>query len=388
MIWVLIASTHSDVGRGVATSLGSHRVPQPTPTQLVLLEVAGAAALGGYAINRVCFIAGVAIGVVVFAMALIPLRRRWLYQVAMSWLGLIRRRRVASRRPGFAGLLGDYQVESVPGGRRGGNIGVIRSSTTWCLPLVLGLEGVFNDDAAVPVDLLAGLLRIEDVPLSSVRLVTVTTPAHAVAGAPSGPAAPMTQLAARYCLLTLDTRRAAATIEARGGTEGAIHQILRRFAVHTEQMLATAGVTVRRLDENAAAGLFATFMGPSSPPSGRRGRQTAETWEDVRVGGTWSTVFAVTGPGADVTDRVLRLAAAAPTPVVTTSLVLQPTARSSKVQATMLVRISAPDSSPPQDAFRSLALLARAYDLVMQRLDGEQGQLLRATTPLGIGELS
>lgn len=361
-------------------------MPQPTPTQLVLVEAAGAAVLGGYAINRVCFVIGIAVGAVALAAAVIPLHRRWLYQILGSWLGLIRRRRAAARRPGFAGLLGDYHVESVAGGRRGSDLGVIRSGTTWSLPLVLGLEGVFNDDAAVPVDLLAGLLRIEEVPLSSVRLVTVTTPAHAVAQAPSGPAAPMTQLAARYCLLTLDTRLAAEPIGARGGTQAAIHQILRRCAVHTEQVLSTAGVTVRRLDENAVAGLFATFMGPSAPPSGRRGQHTAETWGDVRVGGTWSTVFAVTGSGPDVTSRVLRLAAAAPTPVVTTSLMLQPTARSARVEATMLVRISAPDSSPPQDAFRSLALLARAYDLVMQRLDGEQGQLLRATTPLGVGE--
>ncbi|MGI8679364.1 MAG: type VII secretion protein EccE [Jatrophihabitans sp.] len=363
-------------------------MPQPTPTQLVLIEVAGAAVLGGYAINRACFVAGIVVGVMALAGAVVPLHRRWLYQVQGSWLGLMRRRRAAAHRPGFAGLLGDYQVESVAGGRRGSNLGVIRSGTTWSLPLVLGLEGVFNDDAAVPVDLLAGLLRIEDVPLSSVRLITVTTPAHAMAQAPDGPAAPMTQLAARYCLLTLDTRRTAETIGARGGTQAAIHQILRRCAVHTEQVLATAGVTVRRLDENAAASLFATFMGPSSPASGRRGQQTAETWGDVRVGGTWSTVFAVTGSGADVTDRVLRLAAAAPTPVVTTSLMLQPTARSPHFEATMLVRISAPDLAPPQDAFRSLALLAQAYDLVMQRLDGEQGQLLRATTPLGVGESS
>ena len=128
-------------------------------------------------------------------------------------------------------------------------------------------------------------------------------------------------------------------------------------------------------------------MGPTSARLGTtRGSSTASRWGDVRVGGTGRPSSPSPAPGPDVTDRVLRLAAAAPTPVVTTALVLQPTARGARVEATMLVRISAPDSSPPQDAFSSLALLASAYDLVMQRLDGEQGQLLRATTPLGVGE--
>lgn len=361
-------------------------MPQPSKVQLVLVETVAAAVLGGYAINRVCFIAGVSVGTVLLLLAVVPWRRRWLYQVGLSWFGLMRRRRAAARRPGLAGLLGDHHVEAVTGGRRGSELGVVRSGTTWSLPLVLGLDGVFNDDSGVPVDLLVGLLQIEDVPLSSVRLLTLATPAHVAANAPAGPAPPMTQLAARYCLLTLDTRRAAESIASRGGTTAAIHQILRRCAVHTEQVLATAGVTVRRLDATAVSNLFGTLMGPSSPQVGRRAQQTVESWADVRVGGTWSTVFAVSGAGSDVPSRVLRLAEAAPTPVVATSLLLQPDAGRGRAAATMLVRITAPDNAPPSDAFRSLTLLARAYDLVMQRVDGEQGHLLRATTPLGVGE--
>ena len=64
----------------------------------------------------------------------------------------------------------------MPGGGRGEPIGVVRCGTTWSLPLALGLDSLFNDDAAVPVHLLRDLLRVEDVPLSSVRLFTLVTP--------------------------------------------------------------------------------------------------------------------------------------------------------------------------------------------------------------------
>lgn len=362
-------------------------MPQFARAQLILVEVAAAAVAGGYAARGAWLFAGTAVGVIVLAAAVVPLRRRWLYQVLGSWAGLVRRRRRVGRRTGLAGLLGDYAIESVPGGNRGGAIGVVRSGTTWSVPLALGLDDVFNDDPAVPVQVLAGLLQIEDVELSSVRLVTVTTPVQGAANAPAGPSAPLTPLAARYCVLTVDTRRAAEAVGARGGSQAAVHQILRRCAVHAEQVLATADLRVRRLDETAVAGLFGTWLGPASPAGGRRGGQTLESRHDVRVAGVWSTLFAVTGDG-DVTARVARLAAAAPTAIVVTTLVLQPAAgrRAGAARATLLVRLSAPEASSHEDAAHSLALLARAYDLVLQPLDGEQGELMRATTPVGVGE--
>jgi type VII secretion protein EccE len=366
-------------------------VPRPALTQLVLVELAGAAAAGGIALGHgrhgAWFVAGVALGALVLLLALIPLRGRWLYRVLLAWLGLrLRARRRAGDGPGLAALLGDYRVESVPAGSSGRTFGVIRDGTTWTVPLALGLDSVFNDDAPVPVHLLAGLLQVEDVALSSVRLFTLVTPARAGSGAPAGPAAPATPLAARYCLLTLDSLRAAEALAARGGGSPAVRQILRRCAVHAEQVLATAGITARRLDERAVDSLFATWLGPASTSSSRRGDQPHESWTDVRVAGTWSTVFAVTGAGEDVVDRVARLAAVAPTPVVGTSLVLRPAGGPGQVDATMLVRLSAPASLPQADAIDSLTLLAQAFDLVVHRVDGEQGTLLRATVPLGVGE--
>jgi type VII secretion protein EccE len=362
-------------------------VPQWTRTQVVLVELAAAAVVGGIAGGGVWLIAGGIAGVVLLAVAVLPVRRRWLYQVILSWFALQRRQRDAMRRVGLAGTLGDFEVTSVPGGSDGRRIGVVHSGTTWCLPLVVSLDGVFNDDAPVPIDLLARLMWVEDVPLSSVRLVTLTAPAQPPAHAPAGPVAPATPLAARYCLLTLDTRRAAEAIAARGGTQAAVHQILRRCAIHAERLLSTAGLTVRRLDENAVGALFATWMGPATPFAGQHPPQAVESWRDVRVVGTWSTVFAVTGDGADITDRIARLAAAAPTPVVATTLLMQPAGpRPDDVDTTLLMRLSGPDSVSEAGAVDWLSRIAEAFGLIVQRLDGEQGPLLRATTPVGIGE--
>jgi type VII secretion protein EccE len=358
-------------------------VPQPTKVQLVLLELAGAAVLGGLVFRGAWLIVGLAVGALLAATAAIPVSRRWLYQLVLSWFGLVRRRRRTGRRPGLAALIGDYTVEAVPGGTQGGLIGVVHCGSTWSLPLVLGLDSVFNEDPPVPVRLLADLLQVEDVPLASVRLFTLMTPARVPVHAPAGPGAPLLPLAARYCVLTLDTRAAADAVAARGGTPSAVQQILRRCAVQAEQVLSTAGLAVRRLDPGAVESLFASWMGPASTGGGRRSGQVAESWGDVRVAGTWSTLFAVSGPGEDLGERVARLAAAAPTSVVATSLVLEPDRNGPS--ATLLMRLSSPDTAPPQDAAKSLALLAQAYDLTVQRVDGEHGALLRATTPVGVG---
>ena len=47
----------------------------------------------------------------------------------------------------------------------------------------------------------------------------------------------------------------------------------------------------------------------------------------------------------------------------------------------MLLRLSAPDTAPHRERSGALALLAHAYDLTLQRMGGEQGALLAATTP-------
>ena len=159
--------------------------------------------------------------------------------------------------------------------------------------------------------------------------------------------------------------------------------------MHAEQVLATAGLTVRRLDENAVASLFATWMGPAASTATRRGRPGPRVVAR-RAGGRHLVDDLRDQParGDDVLDRVARLAAVAPTPVVGTSLVLQPDrAGGASVETTLLVRLSAPGVRPARRRRSTrCALLAQAFDLRLRRVDGEQGALLRATTPFGVGE--
>jgi type VII secretion protein EccE len=358
-------------------------VPHLTRAQLVLLELAAAVVAGGIAVGGVWRWAGVLIGAAVLALAVVPVHRRWLYQLGLSWVSMVRRRQLV-RGPGLQSLLGGYRVTTVPPGSQGTPFGVVRSGTTWTLPLELTLDGIYNDDSPVPVDQLTALLHVEDVPMASVRLLTVFSPAQLAGGAPAGPVAPPARLVSRYCVLTMDTTLAADAVAARGGTEAALHQILRRCALRAEQILAAVGVRVRRLDERAVTALFGVCIGPADlQPSGSR--PTSESWRDIRVAGTWSTSYAVTGTGGEVPDALARVASGAPTAVAVSSLMLQSTGPRTDVTATLALRLSGPGSSPDGAALAATVERAEAAGLVMQRLDGEQGRLLRATMPVGVG---
>jgi hypothetical protein len=252
------------------------------------------------------------------------------------------------------------------------------------------LDDVLNEDAPVPVRVLADLLQVEDVPLASARLLTLVVPSRGAATPDAdGARAPLGQLASRYLLLTLDGTRAANALAARGGGQAGLHQMLRRCVVHAEDLLANAGIEVRRLDEVAVATLFAAWLGPATTPSVRRPAHAVEGWTSVAVNGTSSTAYAVTGTGPDLGDRVQQLAAAAPTPIAATALVVGPGARPDTHVGSWILRLSAP--AVPEalvGVHASLSELAKPLDLMLQPGCGEQAALLRATMPIGAGTRS
>lgn len=390
---------------------GTGAVPRPAFAQLLGVELAGAAVVGGLALGGAWSVAGIAVGAVVALLFLVPVRHRWLYAVAASWWRWTLRRRGTA--PGLAGALGSYRVESIPGGRKGpaprapgtgavaapggsrgsgrgdgggtdaATIGVVRTGDVWTVPLLLGLDDVLGADAGVPLATLAELLEVEDVPLAELRLLTVSTPARVPPQAPTAPGPPVDQFAARYLLLAVDGRRAADALAARGGDRPAVEQVVRRCVVAAEQAMANVGVRVRRLDEGAVAGLFAAWMGPAAPTAGRRASQSVESWRDLRVAGTWSTSAVVSGPAAEVVERAQRLAAAAPTPIVASALVLRP-GRSGRVPAaTLVLRFSAPDTPAAAGAATAIGAAARGYGLSIRPFGGEQLPMLRLTSPVG-----
>ncbi len=359
-------------------------MPEFTRVQLVLLELAVAAFAAGFALHALWRWAGLGAAIVLGALAVVPLQRRWAYQLLLSYLGMVRRRR-SIRGPGLQSLLGGYRVVTVPPGRQGIAFGAVRVRTSWTVPLELGLDGLLNDDAPIPLDQLATLLRVEGVPLSTVRLVTLVSPARP--GVASGSLAGPPRLASRYCLLTLNVGAAPAAIAERGGSDAAVGQVLRRCVVRAEEVFEACGARVRRLDDTGVAGLFAVLLGPAaSPPDGTL-HPTVETWRDIRVAGTSSTTFAVVGTGADVTDRLAELAGRAPTATAVTTLVLR-LARRDELRTTLLLRISGPGTSSDRAAASEVEKLAGEVGLVLQRLGGEQGTLLGATTAVDVSERS
>jgi type VII secretion protein EccE len=355
-------------------------VPLLTRAQLVLLELAAAAVAIGLAVGGMWRWPAVAVALLLLALAVVAIQRRWLYQLALSWLSMVRRRQQV-RGPGLQSLLGGYLVVTVPAGSQGSAFGVVRAGTTWSLPLQLTYGAGDDPDAPVPVDQLAALLRVEDVPMASVRLLTVFSSRPAELGSGLTP----TRLMSRYCVLTMDTTLAADAVAARGGTEAALQQILRRCALRCEQIMATLGIDVRRLDEREVAELFAACVGVPGSSEGPLPR-TVESWTDVRVSGTWSTSFLVTGSRAtsDVAPAVARVAAEAATPVAVSTLLVRTVGPRAELNRTLLLRLSGPGSTDTAAVSATLAR-ARAGGLVLKRMDGEQGRLLRASTPVGVG---
>jgi hypothetical protein len=108
-----------------------------------------------------------------------------------------------------------------------------------------------------------------------------------------------------------------------------------------------------------------------------------ETWREVRVAGTWSTSFAVASANAGVNDRLTQFAGQLPAPVVVTSLVLQLLERD-QLCSTLVLRISGPGAAPDRITVSDVLSRAREAGLTLQRLDGEQGALLRYTTPVAV----
>ena len=360
-------------------------LPRATLAQLVLLEIAAGAVVAGLAGRRVWTIVGVAVGVVFAILSLVPVQRRWLYQSLTSRLRLAGRRGLQRRHLGLASLVGPYEVVDVASSG-GSPIAVIRAGNTWALPLELRQDSVFNDDAGVPLGGLASLLKIEDVDLASVRLISLVSPAVAAPSAPAGSGPMLARGATRYCVLTLDTMIAAAALAARGGSDAAITQILRRCAMRAEEVLANGRLSLQTLDDAAARRVLDSCLGPASTESDPSMAATSESTSGIRVAGTYSTTLVVGGSAATALHKLNEVIPYLPGRVASTALVLTPDRHRGGADSTLLLRVSLPyDRSATQIAGKVRTAVSKA-GLPVQRIDGEQGELLRASTLLGLTE--
>ena len=357
--------------------------PRFTLVQLVLLEVAAAAVLCGLAAEDGWVVVGVAIAALFVLLGLVPAQRRWLYQTLLSRVRLRVRKRRQRRFTGLASLAGPYQIVDVA--RAGGSpVAVIRAGTTWSLPLELRSDGVFNDEGGVHIDGLVSLLKIEDVPIASVRLITVVSPAVVPASAPAGPSGQLPLASSRYCILTVDTMLAAGALADRGGSEAAISQILRRCAIRAQEVLGTSRLRVHTLDQPTVRHILDDCVGPAAPMPDPRSAATAESATGIRIGGTYSTTVVV-GGGAEVAlARLAGISPYFPGRVAATTLMVTAGRHEDSACTTLLVRVStSADKSASALASQLRNVLSQA-ELRVQRINGEQSELLRASTPLGV----
>jgi type VII secretion protein EccE len=368
-----------------AATPGPALAPRFTVVQLVLLEIAAAAVVCGLAAKHGWQAVGIGIAALLLLLSIVPAQRRWLYQALGARLRLTGRKRVQRRHTGLASLAGPYEVVDVATSG-GAPIAVIRAGTIWAVPLELRQDSVFNDDAGVPLGGLESLLKIEDVSLASVRLLNIVTPAVVPSSAPTGPTPQLARDATRYCVLTLDTMLAAAALADRGGSEAAITQILRRCAMRAEEVFGGARLRVETLDESTAHRVLDNCLGPSAPVSTPAAAATAESASGIRVGGTYSTTVAIGGAAGVALARLVELLPYLPGRVAATSLILSPDRRRGGAQSTLLVRVSAPADRSVGDLNGQVRKLLSQAGLPVQRVSGEQGELLRASTPLGLSE--
>jgi hypothetical protein len=364
-------------------SAGTALRPRVTLVQLVLLEIAASAVVCGLAAGSGWAVVGVAIGALFVALGLVPVERRWLYQALASWLRLRCRRRRQRRFAGLASLAGPYQIVDVA---RAGDrpVAVIRADTTWALPLELRPDGVFNDDGGVALDGLVALLRIEDVPIASVRLLTVANPAVVPASAPSGRGPQLALASSRYCILTVDTMLATGALADRGGSQAAISQILRRCAIRAQEVLATSRLRVHTLDEPAVRSILDDCLGPPAPMHGPRGAATVESAGGIRIGGTYSSTLVVGGAAEVALARLAEVLPYLPGRVAATSLVLMAGRHEDDACTTLLVRVSTPADKSAGALAKQLRHVLSQAELRVQRVSCEQSELLRASTPLGV----
>lgn len=338
-------------------------MPLPSRTQLVLLEIAVGAALIAVAFDGIWLPLGVSAALVSIVLALVTVHGRPLHTVIRSWIGM-RLRRTGRPAKGSSRPRHAYRVVTVPSAGRGAAVGAIQGETTWSVPLALPLNQIFNQDPALDLSALATLLRIEDVPMSAVSVVSSMSPARAQ----------------RHLVLTLDTAHAASVIADRGGP-AAIQQILRRCVLRAEEVLHAQGVEVMRLPESNVAVAEAASVGQVAAGLDASLALTGESAAEVRMPDRISRAFVITG--ADATERLDELARTVSAPVVATAVVIQPDAARRFPMVMSLLRIS---GSPEvvQAASARLRTDAANLGVGVSLGSGEQLRLLQATTLLGI----
>ncbi|MGW6914069.1 type VII secretion protein EccE [Kitasatospora sp. NPDC054939] len=263
----------------------------------------------------------------------------------------------------------------------------------------------------LPLDVICSALRVDDITLESVQLVQHTQPApaphlpeqslaaRAYQQLPDGTATPGLRLT--WVALKLDPERAASAVRARGGGEEGARKALQRVTDQLAGRLNGAGFTATVLDEREliAALAISTCANPLAV-AGRQGsgggsgggRRTQESNRFWRIDDRWHSTYWIAKwpqlsrpggtPGRISAPELVNLVTGTPALASTFSLTATHGTGDS-VAVSGHVRVTGRSESEVAQVGRLVESRAQSVGLGLSRLDLEQAPGLLATLPLG-----
>ncbi|MEU6347107.1 type VII secretion protein EccE [Streptomyces sp. NPDC046977] len=387
--------------------------------QLVLIELAFALVLGGWLVHRVMgsvVAAAVALPLVLFGL----LRRRG--RPMPEWMSAGRELKARQRRnaapvppgtdPGFVPAVEcdpALRTYSFTDEREQREIGMVGDGTF--LTAVVQVQAVdeplrpARGTRSLPLDLLHGVLEVDDIRLASVQVVQHTQPApaphlppQAVAARSYAPLQAQSQtpgLRLTWIALKLDPELCPEAVTARGGGMAGARRALLRAADHLTSRLVGAGLRARVLTEPEIIAAVATSScvnplattGGAALDGSRQARRTSEGPRAWRCDDRWHTTYWVSrwpqlGDRATGLPDLVGLLTSSPALASTFSLVVAPGgSRASLLSG--YVRLTGRSENELLEARTQLELRATVSKVGLVRLDREQVPGILATLPLG-----
>ncbi|MFJ9341544.1 type VII secretion protein EccE [Streptomyces sp. NPDC101733] len=385
--------------------------------QLVLLQLAAAALLVAWVVDRMLLVPAAVLALPLVLFAVVRRHRRSLPEWVGGALALrSRRRRAASAtlpvgtEPGLAPL-----VEAEPalrtltfGDRDRRPVGMVGDGTflTVVVQVDTDATALRPDRGArpLPLGLVRDVLEVDGIRLESAQLVQHTQPAPA----PHLPARSMATLnyaplqartgtpAVRltWIALKLDPELCPEAVTARGGGLAGAQRCVVRVADQLASRLTGAGFRATVLTEQELTGALATSscanpmaitQAGRSASTGRRTEETARAWrcDDRRHTTYWIGRWPqLGGSGAAGLPQFVALLTSLPTLATNFSLTMAPAERQG-VTLTGHVRVTGRSDEELVAARRELERTARGVRAGLVRLDREQVPGLLASLPLG-----
>jgi type VII secretion protein EccE len=385
--------------------------------QVVLVEVALALVLVGWATSRVLLVPFGVAAVCLVALALVRRRGRPVLEWIPAVLALRRRQRSAVDPR----ALGEVDPGLVPAvecdpalrtysyveRKHDRSVGMVGDGTFLTAVLLVRArdEPLRTGRLHRPLSLRAlyDALEVDEIRLESVQVVQHTQPApaphlpsQAVAARSYGPLQAQTGTPAvrqTWVALKFDPELSPEAVRARGGGLGGAQRSLLRAADHLASRLCGEGFDVSVLTEAELTAALATSAGANplanaqAPGANAPARRTAETSRAWRCDNRWHTTYWVSrwpqlGAGATPAPNLVALLTSMPAMASTFSLtVARGTGGAAAVSGHL--RLTARGNTELVAARRQLQRAARGVGVGLVRLDREQLPGVLATLPLG-----